>query len=158
MLGKALDIRRFQDRMDCLATIGALGAVDFSGDFLIEIADRKINTPDGEIRPFEKTAECPVRLFAFFRELLNSLNVGFKFHISESLTSLGGQSMVPNTSWVTRVRSMQLGCFFDDSVLCLHRKFDGCKEFGRIEIIFPGLVNDSDLVMTISLFVGYPLV
>jgi hypothetical protein len=80
MLGKALDICGFQDRMGYLATIGALGAVDFPGDFLIEVVDRKINSPDREIRPLEKAAECPVRLFAFFRELLNSLNVGFKFH------------------------------------------------------------------------------
>jgi hypothetical protein len=92
--------------MGCLATIGALDAVDFPGYFPIEIVDRKINTPDREIRSLEKTAECPVGLFALFRELLNSLDVRFKFHISERLTSLGGQSMVPNTSWVTRVRSM----------------------------------------------------
>jgi hypothetical protein len=29
MLGKASDIRRFQNRMDRLAAVGALGAVDF---------------------------------------------------------------------------------------------------------------------------------
>jgi len=52
MLGKASDIRRFQDRMDRLAAIGALGAVDFPGYFPIEIIDRKINTPDREIRSF----------------------------------------------------------------------------------------------------------
>jgi hypothetical protein len=74
--------------MGCLATIGALDAVDFPGYFPIEIVDRKINTPDRKIRSLEKTAECPVRLFAFFRELLNSLNVRFKFHATQSLPSL----------------------------------------------------------------------
>lgn len=84
MLGKAPDIRRLQNRMDCLAAIGALGAVDFPGYFPIEIMNRKINTPDREIRSLEKAAECPVGLFALLRELLNSLDVGFKFHISAS--------------------------------------------------------------------------
>jgi len=88
MPGKAPDIRGFQDRMGCLTTIGALGAVDFPGYFPIEIVDRKINTPDRETRSLEKAAECPVGLFALFRELLNSLDVGFKFHIFESLTRL----------------------------------------------------------------------
>ncbi len=88
MLGKAPDIRRFEDRMGCLATIGALGAVNFPGHFPIEIMDRNINAPDREIRSLEKAAECPVGLFALFRELLNSLDVGFKFHISASLTNL----------------------------------------------------------------------
>jgi hypothetical protein len=83
MLGKASDIRRLQDRMDGLAAVGALGAVDFSGYFPIEIMDRKINPPDREIRSLEKAAECPVGLFALLRELFNSLDVGFKFHISE---------------------------------------------------------------------------
>jgi hypothetical protein len=106
MLGKAPEICGFQDRMGCFATIGALGAVDFRGYFPMEALDRKINTPDREIRSLEKAAERPVGLFALFCELSNSLDVGFKFHISESLTSLGGQSMVPNTSSVTRVRSM----------------------------------------------------
>jgi hypothetical protein len=86
MLGKSPDIRRLQNRMDCLTAIGALGAVDFPGYFPIEIMDRKINTPDREIRSLEKAAECPVGLFALLRELLNSLDVGFKFHISESRT------------------------------------------------------------------------
>ena len=86
-LGKAPDIRRLQNRTDCLAAIGALGAVDFPGYFLIEIMDRKVNTPDRKIGSLEKTAECPVGLFALLRELLNSLDVGFKFHISESQTS-----------------------------------------------------------------------
>jgi hypothetical protein len=88
MLGKAPDIRGCQDRMGCLATIGALGAVDFPGYFPIEIVDRKINTPDREIRPLEKAAECPVGLFALFCEFLNSLDVGFKVHKFESLTSV----------------------------------------------------------------------
>ena len=86
MLGKAPDIRRLQNRMDCLAAVGALGAVDFPGYFPIEIMDRKINTPDREIRSLEKAAECPVGLFALLRELLNSLDVGFESHISESRT------------------------------------------------------------------------
>ena len=46
MLGKALGIRRLQNGMDRLAAICALGAVDFSGYFPIEIMDLKINTPD----------------------------------------------------------------------------------------------------------------
>jgi hypothetical protein len=86
MLGKAPDIRRLQSRMDCLTAIGALGAVDFPGYFPIETMNRKINTPDREIRSLEKAAECPVGLFALLRELLNSLDVGFKFHLSESRT------------------------------------------------------------------------
>jgi len=86
MLGKASNIRRLQNRTDCLTAIGALDAVDFPGYFLIEIMDRKINTPDREIRSFEKAAECPVGLFALLRELLNSLDVGFKSHISKSRT------------------------------------------------------------------------
>jgi hypothetical protein len=53
---------------------------------------------------------------------------------------------------------MRLGCFFNDSILCLNWKPDGCEEFGRIKIVLPGLINDPDLVMTISLFVGYLLV
>jgi hypothetical protein len=56
------------------------------------------------------------------------------------------------------LRLMRLGCFFGDSILCLHGKPDGCEEFGRIKIILPGLVNDPDLVMTVSLLVGYLLV
>ena len=48
--------------------------------------DRKINTPDREIRSLEKAAECPVGLFALLCELLNSLDVGFESHISESRT------------------------------------------------------------------------
>ena len=86
MLGKAPDIRRLQNRMDCLTAIGALGAVDFPGHFPIEIMDRKINAPNRETRSLEKAAECPVALFALLGELLNSLDVGFKFHISESRT------------------------------------------------------------------------
>ena len=82
MLGKAPDICGCQDRMGCFATIGALGAVDLPGYFPTEIMDREINTPDREIRSLEKAAECPVGFFALFRELLNSLDVGFKFHIS----------------------------------------------------------------------------
>ena len=60
MLGKALDIRRLQNRMDCLAAIGALGAVDFPGYFPIDIMDRKINASDREIRSLEKAPECPI--------------------------------------------------------------------------------------------------
>jgi hypothetical protein len=86
MFGKAPDIHRLQNRTDCLTSIGAFGAVDFSGYFPIEIMDRKINTPEREIRSLEKAAECPVGLFALLRELLNSLDVDFKFHISESRT------------------------------------------------------------------------
>jgi len=86
MLSKAPDIRRLQNRMDCLAAVGAIGAVDFPGYFPIEIMDRKINTPDREIRSLEKAAECPVGLFALLRELLNSLDIGFESHISESRT------------------------------------------------------------------------
>jgi hypothetical protein len=84
MLGKALGIRRLQNGMERLAAICALGAVDFSGDFPIEIMDLKINTPDREIRSLEKAPECPVGLFALLCELLNSLNVGFEPHISEN--------------------------------------------------------------------------
>ena len=84
MLGKASDIHRFQNRMDRLAAVGALGAVDFLGYFPIEIMDLKINTTGRESRSLEKAAECPVGLFALLRQLLNSLDVGFKFHISES--------------------------------------------------------------------------
>jgi len=73
--------------MDRLAAVGALGAVDFPAYFPIEVMDRKINTPDREIRSFEKAAECPVGLFALLHELLNSLDVGFKFHKSESSTT-----------------------------------------------------------------------
>ena len=87
MLGKTPDIRRLQNRTGCLAAIGALGAVDFPGYFPIEVMDRKINTPNRKIRSLEKAAECPVGLFALFRELLNSLDVGFKIHTSESQTS-----------------------------------------------------------------------
>jgi hypothetical protein len=86
MLGKASDIRRFQDRMDGLAAVGALGAVDFPGYFPIEIMDLKINATGREIRSLEKAAGCPVGLFALSRELLNSLDVGFKCRISESTT------------------------------------------------------------------------
>ena len=86
MLGKAPDIRRLQNRMDRLAAVGALGAVDFPGYFLIEIMDRRINTPDGETRSLEKAAECPVGFSALLRELLNSLNVGFESHLSENQT------------------------------------------------------------------------
>jgi hypothetical protein len=89
MLGKATDIRRLQNRMDCLTTIGTLGAVDFSGYFPIEIMDCKINTPDREIRSLEKAAECPVGLFALLRALLNSLDIDFKLHISESRSNKG---------------------------------------------------------------------
>ena len=46
--------------------------------------DRKINTPDREIRSLEKAAECPVGFFALLSKLFNPLDVGFKFHISES--------------------------------------------------------------------------
>ena len=84
MLGKAPDIRRLQNWMDYLAAVSALGTVDFSGYFPIEIMDRKINHPDREIRSLEKAAECPVGLFALLRELLNSLDVGFESHIPES--------------------------------------------------------------------------
>jgi hypothetical protein len=66
MFGKTPDIRGFEDRMGYLATIGALGAVDFPGYFPIEVVDREINTPDREIRSLEKAAECPVGLFALF--------------------------------------------------------------------------------------------
>jgi hypothetical protein len=86
MLGKAPDIRRLENRMDCFAAVGAPGAVDFSGYFPIEIMDLKINTPDREIRSLEKAPECPVNLFTLLRELLNSLNVGFEPHIPESRT------------------------------------------------------------------------
>ncbi|MGA2467019.1 MAG: hypothetical protein ABSH06_22055 [Thermodesulfobacteriota bacterium] len=81
-LRKALDISRLQNRMDCLTAVGALGAVDFPGDFPIEIMDLKINTPDRQLRSLEKAPECPVGLFALLSELLNSLNVGFEPHIS----------------------------------------------------------------------------
>jgi hypothetical protein len=81
MLGKTPNICRLQNRMDCLAAVGALGAVDFPGYFPEETMDLKINTPDREIRSFEKTAERPIVLFALLRELLNSLDVSFKFHI-----------------------------------------------------------------------------
>ena len=84
MLGKALGIRRLQNRMDCLAAVSALGAVDLPRYFPIEIMDLKINTPDREIRSLEKAPECPVGLFALLCELLNSLNVGFEPHISEN--------------------------------------------------------------------------
>ena len=86
MLGKALDIRRLQNRMNCLAAVGTLGAVDLTGYFPIDIMDRRINTSDGTIRSLEKTPEFPVGLLAFLRKLLNSLNVGFEpHHISENL-------------------------------------------------------------------------
>lgn len=84
MLGKALYIRRLQNRTDGLAAVGAFGAVDFPGYFPIEIMDRKINTPDREIRSLEKATECPVGIFALLSELFNPLDVSFKFHISES--------------------------------------------------------------------------
>jgi hypothetical protein len=84
MLGKALGIRRLQNGMDRLAAICALGAVDFSGYFPIEIMDLKINTPDREIRSLERAPECPVGLLALLRKLLNSLNVSFEPHISEN--------------------------------------------------------------------------
>jgi hypothetical protein len=87
MPGKTPDIRRLQNRTDCLTAVGALGAVDFPGYFAIEITDLKVNTPDREIRSLEKAAECLVGLFALLREFLNSLNVGFKFHISEGRTT-----------------------------------------------------------------------
>ncbi|MDP2967638.1 MAG: hypothetical protein Q8P64_00310 [Deltaproteobacteria bacterium] len=87
MLGKTPHIRRFQNRTDCFAAVGAFGAVDFPRYFTIEIMDRKINTPDREIRSLEKAAERPVGFFALLSELLNPLDVGFKFHISESLTA-----------------------------------------------------------------------
>jgi hypothetical protein len=82
MLGKASDIRRFQGRMDGLAAVGALGALDFLGYFPIEIMDLKINPTGRESRSLEKATECPVGLFALLHQLLNSLDVGFKFHIS----------------------------------------------------------------------------
>lgn len=80
-LGKAPDIGRLQNRTDCLAAVGALSAVDFPGYLPIELMNRTINPPNGEIRSLEETAESPIGLFAFFRELLNSLDVGFKFHV-----------------------------------------------------------------------------
>ena len=85
MLGKALDIRRLQNRMNCLAAVGTLGAVDLTGYLPIEIVGRNINFTDRKIRFLEKAPKCPVGLFAFSCELLNSLNVGFKPHISENL-------------------------------------------------------------------------
>ena len=85
MFCKEPDIGRLENRIDCLAAVSALGAVDFSGYFLIEIMDLKINTPDGKIRSLEKAPECPVGLFTFLCQLLNSLDVGFEPHISENL-------------------------------------------------------------------------
>ena len=116
MLGKAPDIRRIQNRMDCLTAIGALGAVDFPGYFPIEIMDRKINTPDREIRSFEKAAECPVGLFSLLRELLNSLDVGFKFHISESRTlRLTGSRVYQRSGGVGCSVFLFLCMYFDHS-------------------------------------------
>ncbi len=86
MLGKAPDIRRLQNRMDCLAAISALGAVDFAGHFPIEIMNLKINSLDRVIRSLEKAPECPVGLIALLRELLDSLDVGFKLHLFEKRT------------------------------------------------------------------------
>jgi hypothetical protein len=109
MLGKAFDIRRFQNRVDRLAAVGALGAVDFSGYFPIEIMDRKINPPDREIRSLEKAAECPVGLLALLRELFNSLDVCFKFHISERSTPrISGAA--PNTQSTIRNSLRRLRC------------------------------------------------
>ena len=82
MLGKTFDIRRRQNRMDRFAAICALGAVDLTGYLPIEIVDRNINFTDRKIRFLEKAPKCPVGLFAFSCELLNSLNVGFKYHKS----------------------------------------------------------------------------
>jgi hypothetical protein len=93
MPGKPSDIRQFQNRMNRLAAVGALSAIDFPGYFPIEIMDRKINPPDREIRSLEKAAECPVGLFALLCELLNSLDVGFDFHISESGTLALGRAL-----------------------------------------------------------------
>jgi hypothetical protein len=84
MLGEPPDICRLQNRIDRLAAIGALGAVYFPGYFPKETMDLKINTPDREIRSLEITAECPVGLFALLRELLNFLDVSFKFHIVQA--------------------------------------------------------------------------
>jgi hypothetical protein len=85
MSGEALDIRRLQNRLDRLAAVGALGALDLTGYFPIDIMDRRINTSDGTIRSLEKTPKCPVGLFTFLRELLNSPNVGFEAHTFEGL-------------------------------------------------------------------------
>jgi hypothetical protein len=115
MLGKASDIRRLQNRMDCLTAIGALGAVDFTGYFPIEITDRKINAPDREIRSLEKAAECPVGLFALLRELLNSLDVGFKFHTFESRTARAMRAALrasPPLSWSASLFPYDLNKFF----------------------------------------------
>jgi hypothetical protein len=95
MLGNASDIHRFQNGMNRLAAVAALGAVDFSGYFAIEILDLKINTPDREIRSLEKAAECPVGVFALLRKLLNSLDVCFKFHRSDSSTTKINDSAKP---------------------------------------------------------------
>jgi len=84
MLGKAPHICRLQNGTDRPAAVGAFGAVDSPGYFLIEIMDREINTTDREIRSLEKAAECPVGFFALLSKLFNPLDVGFKFHISES--------------------------------------------------------------------------
>jgi len=91
-LGKAPDISRIQNRTDRLAAVGALGAVDFPGHIPVEIMDRAINPPNGEIRSLEKAAECPIGILPFFRELLNSLDVGFKLHLGfERLPELSGR-------------------------------------------------------------------
>jgi hypothetical protein len=83
MLCKTPNIRRLQNKTGRLAAVGALGAIDFTGYFPIKIMDRKINTPDREIRSLKKATECPIGLLALLGELFNSLNVSFKFHISE---------------------------------------------------------------------------
>jgi hypothetical protein len=51
-----------------------------------------------------------------------------------------------------------LDCPFEDFVFCQHWKPDGCEKLGRIEIILPGLINDSDLIVTLDLPIGYLLV
>jgi hypothetical protein len=98
LLGQAPDVRRLQNRTDCHAAIGALGTVDFRGYFPVEVTDRTIYSPNGEIGSLEKAAECPIGILPLFRESLDPLHVPFKVHISDRLS--GGDS-----SPVPRVRS-----------------------------------------------------
>ena len=69
------------------------------------------------------------------------------------LGAVHDQWCVSRFRWIT-----SSGCPLEDSIFCLQWKLDGCEESGRIEIIIPGLVNDSDLVVALSLFIGYALV
>jgi hypothetical protein len=84
-LAKAPDISLVQNRADRLAAVGALGAIDFPGYFPIDLMNRTIDPPNGKTRSLEKAAESPIGLLTFLRELLNSLDVGFELHMSESL-------------------------------------------------------------------------